>query len=131
MVKDGVQNGRRRRANDGMCARVGGIGSGIGNQWQPIWIGYGVRIVILSGVPDRGDWPPEVVDVLGVVEGYYSVGQAKVDQGKQPCALCGGQAIRQHSGLGNLVPIVLNSAIPKTPSQSLVWSGAAAVGDPQ
>jgi hypothetical protein len=26
--------------------------------------------------------------------------------------LCGAQPIRQHSGLGNLVPIVLNSSIP-------------------
>src|SRR4029077_15533416 len=114
MVKDGVQNGRRRRANDGMRARVGGIRSSIGNLWQPIRIGYGFRIVVCIGLPDRGDWPPKVVDVLGVVEGYYRVGQAKVDQGKQPCALCGGQAIRQHSGLGNLVPIVLNSSIPES-----------------
>ena len=94
MVKDGVQNGRGRSANDGMRSRIGGIWSGSSNLWQPVWIGYGFRVVICIGLPDRGNWPPEVVDVLGVVEGYYRVGQAKVDQGKQPRALCGAQPIR-------------------------------------
>ena len=88
MVKDGVQNGRRRRANDGMRARVGGIRSGIGNLWQPIRIGYGFRIVVGIGLPDRGDWPPKVVDmVLGIVEGYYPVGQEKLTRANSR-ALC-------------------------------------------
>src|ERR1700745_4508729 len=99
MVKDGVQNRRWRTANDGMRARIRGSRSGICNLWQPIWIGYGFGVVICIGCPDRGNWPPKVVDVLGVVEGYYPVGEAKVDQGKQPRALCGAQPIRQHRGL--------------------------------
>src|SRR4029077_9549247 len=131
MVKDGVQNGRCRSANDSMRSRIRGIRSGIGNLWQPIWIGDGFGVVICVGSPDRGNWPPEVVDVFGVVEGYYPVGQGKVDQGKQPRALCGSQPIRQHGGLGNLVPIVLNSSIPESAGQRLVSRCDSAVDNSQ
>ena len=114
-----------------MRARVGWIRSGIGNLWQPIRIGYGIRISVSIGFPDRGDWPPEVINVLGVIEGYYPVGQAKVDQRKEPRALCGGEAIRQHSGLRNLVPIVLNSSIPKSAGLRLVIRNDCGFENPQ
>ena len=51
---------------------------------------------------------------FGVVEGDHRVGDRKVKQGKESGALCGCEAMHQDSGLGDLVPIVLNSSIPES-----------------
>src|SRR6476619_1515723 len=103
-----------------MSAWVGGIRRGVPYLRKPIGIGIGLGIAVRIGRADRGYRAPEIVRVLGIVEGDDPVCKGHVQQGKQASTLRSRQLMLRGDGLRDLVPIVLYSAIPKAACQCFV-----------
>src|SRR4029077_8382191 len=90
------------------------VGSGLGRQREPIWIGVRVGIAVIAGQFDCGHGPPEPVVILSLEQGNRTIGEADVQQSKQPRALGQTEMMSQRRGLRNFVPEVLNAAIPES-----------------
>src|ERR1700721_2660487 len=112
-----------------MSSRIGWIGSGFADSRQPIRISNGFRVDSRIGSSNGGHWPPEIVGVFGVVKGNHVISKTQVQQSKQPRILHRRQSARQRQRLRDLVPIVLNGAIPKESRQRLIGRGGRAVDD--
>src|SRR5581483_1055936 len=126
-----IEHGCSGCANCCMRTRIGGIGRRVANLWKPVWIGCSIRVVVLIGSADGRYRTPEVIRILGVVEGDDGIREAEIQQRKQPGALRSGQTIRQSRLLGDFVPIVLNGSVPEAPGQSLIVCGSGAACDPE
>src|SRR5579863_9879477 len=111
--QNAFQHGRGGGADDSMRPGVRWIRGRIANFRQPIWIGHGLRIYTRVGRTDGSNWTPKVIRVLGVVERDDAVGHREVDQRKEPRALRSIQTFGQSRRLGDLVPIVLDGAVPE------------------
>src|SRR6266567_2779406 len=114
-----------------MSPGIGWVGGGLAGLGEPIRIRHGLRIVVASGSPDSGHWPPEIVSVFGVVKSNHPIRERQIQQREEPSALRSAQLTVQGRGLGDLVPIVLNRPIPKSAGQCLVRRGGRAIGGSQ
>src|SRR5215472_1474740 len=124
-VKEGNQYFRSGGADHCVSAWIRGVRGGIADLGKPTGIGVGVRIAVRSGRADRGHRAPEIVGIFRIVEGDDPVGETQIEQRKQASALRSRQIMRQRCGLGDLVPVVLNGAVPKWPVNA--WSAVAVV----
>src|SRR4029077_21038561 len=104
------------------------VWSGLGRQREPIWIGVGVGIAVISGQFDCRHGPPEPVVVFSVEQGNRTIGESDVQQGKQPRAMGQTEVMPQCRALRDFVPEVLNVAIPESSNQGLL-RGAGCAGD--
>src|SRR5215471_19315687 len=125
LVEERNQDLRPCRTNGGMGPGVGRVRGGIADLGKPIGISLNVWVPVRSGCADRGHRAPKIVGIFRIVEGDDRVGKTQIEQRKQASVLRGRQIMRQRRGLCDLVPVVLNSPIPKTPGQG--WSAVAVV----
>src|SRR6266852_1287112 len=128
-VEKGNQHLRPGSTYDRMSSWIGWVGGGLADFWKPIRISHCFRVVIGISSPNRRHWSPEIVCVFGVVEGDHVIGKTQVHQREQPRTLRRRQTVRQRGRLRNLVPIILNSPVPKPPGQCLIGRGGRAVND--
>src|SRR5438477_6504281 len=87
-----------------MAGDILGEGGG-GQEWEPVWIGFGVRVVIQIGLLDGYDGSPEVINVFGIPGGDATVRHCNVEQREETRVL--GQRGRPIRGnvLRDLVPM--------------------------
>ncbi len=100
-------------ADRAVRAGVGGVGGGVAGERQPVRVGDRVRVAVGVGEADRGDRPPQLVGVLGVVEGDRRVGEAEVERGEQPRRRRQVAVVGERDALGDLVPEVLDRRVPE------------------
>jgi len=112
-----------------MSARIRWVRGGLANFRQPIRISNSFRVDCGISGPNGGYWPPEIVSIFGVIKGDHVIGKTQVKQGKQPGILRRRQTARLRQRLRDLVPIVLNGAIPEAPGQRLIGRRGRAVAD--
>src|SRR5207248_6233111 len=108
-----AQHGRARFTDCAVCSWVGRIWSGPRGWWKPRWIRLSLRISISVCESNRSDRAPKVVRVLGFEEGDRSVGKADIQQRKQACAMLETEMALQRGSLCDLVPEVLDVAVPE------------------
>src|SRR5882757_6463938 len=116
----------RGKTDRAVCARVGGVGSCLRWKRNPCRILRGVGIVVGRRQLNGSDRPPEIVGVFGVKEGDCGVGEADVQQSKQVRALRQIEVMRQSCGLCDLIPEVLNVAVPELTDLGLIRSTSRA-----
>src|SRR5690348_9032346 len=126
-MKEGNQDRFACCADYRVSTRIGRIRSGIAHFGQPRRIRYCPGIIGCRGIPDGCDWPPEVVGVFGVVEGNYAVCECQVKKCEKASALGGGKPEVNRRRLSDLIPIVLNCAIPETSGKRLICRGGRAI----
>src|SRR5580704_11960164 len=90
-----------------------------------------LRISISVCESNRSNRTPKVVRVLGFEEGDRSVGKADIQQRKQACAMLEIEMALQRSRLCDLVPEVLDVAVPELADLGLFWRARCAVNEPE
>src|SRR5205807_9585760 len=91
----------------------------------------GLRISIGVCAWTRSYRTPKVVRMLGFEEGDRSVGKADIQQGKQACATLEIEMALQRRSLCDLVPGVLDVAVPELADLGLFRSAGCAVNKPE
>src|SRR6266404_2435215 len=126
----GSKNVREHRscssADDGVRARVRRIRRGLADFRKPVRVHFGLRVAVRVRGPNRSHRPPEVVSILRVVEGDDAVREREVEQREEARVLPRRQGSDERRGLSNLVPVILDGAVPEPAGQALVRSGRAA-----
>ncbi len=115
-------------ADRAVRAGVGGVGRGVPGEREPVRVGDGLRVAVAVGEADRRDRPPELVGVLGVVEGDRRVGEAEVQGREQPRRRGQVAVVRERDGLGDLVPEVLDRRVPELADLRLLGRAGGAGG---
>src|SRR5207244_7946227 len=91
----------------------------------------GLRISISVCESNRSDRTPKVVRVLGVEKGNSGVCKADIQQRKQACAMLEIEIKLQRGSLCDLVPEVLDVAVPELANLSLFRGSGCAVNEPE
>src|SRR4029077_2631893 len=91
----------------------------------------GLRISVSGCESNRSYRPPKVVRVLGVEKGNSGVCKADIQQRKQTCAMLEIEITLQRGSLCDLVPEVLDIAVPELADLSLFLSAGCAVNEPE
>src|SRR5258708_30002777 len=94
-------------------------------------IGFRTGIAVTARHLNGRDWPPELVGVLSVKEGNRGIGKADIQQCKQASASCQVKVTSQSCGLRDLVPEILNIAVPEGSNQGLLRRASCAVDESQ
>src|SRR5690349_12949999 len=115
--------------DDSMGAWVGWVGTCPADLWKPIRISHCFGVSVGIGSPNGGYGPPEIILILGIVEGDHPIRETQVQQSEQAGVLRRRQVLGYRRRLRDLVPVVLNGPIPELSSQCLVGRGDRAVGD--
>src|SRR5262245_19946329 len=63
----------RCSTDDSMSTWVGWVGTCPADPGKPIRISHGIRVAVGIGSPNGGYGPPEIVLILGIVEGDYPI----------------------------------------------------------
>ncbi len=119
-AEKGIQHSGRGSADHGVRSRIGRIWRGFADLWKPVRVSPGRGVTVRIGSPDGSHRAPEVICIFGIVEGNHAVGQCQVKRGKKARVLRGCQVMIVGCRLGDLIPVVLNSPIPKAAGQRLV-----------
>src|ERR1700738_5087842 len=131
IAEEGAQHERAAGADRGVCAGVRGIGGGFTCLRKPIWIRYRVGIAGRGCGADRSYRAPELIRVLGVVKCDHFICKGEIEQREYTGALCGREVMRINRRLSDLVPVVLNRAVPEPSDELLVRCSGRTVGDAQ
>src|SRR4029077_18927823 len=91
----------------------------------------GLRISVSGCESNRSDRPPKVVCVLGFEKGDSGVCKADIQQRKQACAMLEIEITLQRGSLCDLVPEVLDVAVPELADLSLFRGSRCAVNEPE
>src|SRR5260370_3132143 len=119
-MEKGNQHVRNGSAYVCMCFGIRWVGRCLAYVRQPARIADCFRIVVSIASTNGGHRSPQIVRVFGVVKGDYLVRKTQVKQSEQAGILRGRQTVRYGRRLGNFIPIVLNSSVPKAPDQYLI-----------
>jgi hypothetical protein len=128
-IEEGNQHGGPTGADDSVRSWVGRGRRGVADRGKPIRVRCRIRIVVGCRRTYRGDGPPEIVNVFGVVESDHVIGECQVEQREKPCTLRRRQIMREGCRLANFVPVVLNRPIPKAPRERLIRCACPSVCD--
>src|SRR5947208_879804 len=90
-----------------------------------------MRISISVCESNRSDRTPKVARVLGVEKGNSGVCKADIQQRKQACAMLEIEMALQRGRLPDLVPEVLDVAVPELADLSLFRRSRCAVNEPE
>ncbi len=115
----GGQHSRPRRANSAVGAWIRGISCGDGER-RPIRVADRRRIAVGVGQADGRDGPPELVVVLGVIEGDGTVGEGHVERREQARGGYQVRVVRQRGVLSDLIPGVPDRPRPELCDHRLV-----------
>src|SRR6266849_2335007 len=110
-----------------MRSWIGRIRSSLAHFRKPPRVSQCLRVAIGAGSANSGNWSPEIVRIFCVIEGNYAVCEAEVQQCEKTCTVRSSQVVSLRSCLRDLVPIVLDGAVPKPPRQGLVGSCSCTV----
>src|SRR5206468_219525 len=94
------------------------------------WIRLSLRISIGVCESNGSDWTPKVVRVFGFEKSDRSVGK-DIQQRKQACAMLETEMALQRGSLCDLVPEVLDVAVPELADLRLFRSACYAVNQPE
>ena len=119
--EEGGQHGRSGRANRTVGAWIRRIKCGDGER-RPGRVADCCRIPVGVGQADGRDRPPELVVVLGVVEGNGTVCEGQVEHREQARSGLQVRVVRQRGLLGDLIPGVPDRRPPELPDHGLVRS---------
>ena len=86
-IEESSQHGLRGSTDGRVGSGVGGIIRSFPYLGQPVWVGLRLDISVGIGRTNRGDGAPEVVGVLGVIEGNYRVRQRQSAKSRALCAV--------------------------------------------
>src|SRR6266516_3300659 len=114
-----------------MCSGVGRVASSLRASRKPCWIWVGVRISVCVRQSHRSNRAPKIVRVLCIEKGNSGVCQADVQQSKEPCGVLQIEVMCKSGGLCDLVPEVLDVAVPELADLGLFGSAGCAVNEPE
>src|ERR1700676_1606914 len=127
----GIQHSSPGGADYRVGSRIGRVRRGLPNLWKPVRIGQSRGVLGRIGSANSSHRTPEVIHIFGIVEGNYAIGKRQIKRGKKARVLGGCQVTILGSRLGNLIPVVLNSAVPKASGERLVCGSGSAVYHPE
>jgi len=117
--EEGRQHGRSGRANGAVGAWIRGISCGDGER-RPGRVADRRRIPVGVSQADGRDGPPELVVVLGVIEGDCAVGEGQVERREQARGALQVRVVRQRGVLSDLIPGVPDRSRPELSDHGLV-----------
>src|SRR4029077_6972341 len=114
-----------------MRSWIGRIRSGLAHFRKPPRVAQCLWGAVGAGCANSGNWSPEIIRIFCVIERDDAVCEAEVQQCEKTCTVRSSQIVSLRGRLRDLVPIVLDGAVPKSPRQGFVGRRGCAVFHPQ